>query len=126
MLSLKEAADRKSANTWFINPFRFLLPKKKKSLNEVSSDAVRMLNWMRHYYLLNQLPATTESLDKLTIGDLRLIASIFKPYVQNEMRDATREDFIRFIAGHQRDIEMYRPLEPLPFGSLPELETASI
>lgn len=126
MLSLKEAASRMAANVWFKNPFTILAAKKAKPLSTVSSDGVAMLNWTRHQHILNKMPATHESLDKMSIGDLRIVARCFKPYVIEEMRDCTREDLIRFISANQRDIQMYRSLPPLPFGSLPEIETASV
>ncbi len=126
MLSLKEAANRMAANVWFKNPFTILAAKRAKPLSSVSSDGVAMLNWVRHQHILNKMPATHESLCSLSIGDLRIIARCFQPYVIEQMRDCTREDLIRFIEGYQRDIEAYRPLPALPFGSLPEIETASV
>lgn len=122
MLTLKQRAQQMAANVWFKNPFDVLPPKKNKPLSAVSGDAARMLNWTRHYYILNQLPTSIESLSKLSIGDLRLIASHFKPYVQDQMREATQSDLIKFILGHQHDIDMYHPLPPLPFGSLPDIK----
>lgn len=126
MLSLREAASRAVANVWFKNPFIILTAKKAKPLSKVSSDGIAMLNWLRHQHILNNMPATHESLCKQSIGDLRIIARCFKDYVIEEMRDYTREDLIRFIEGRQRDVHAFRPLPPLPFGSLPEIETASV
>lgn len=123
MLTLKQYAQRMSANVWFKNPFQILPPKKKKPLSAVSSEAIRMLNWTRHYYILNQLPTSSESLSKLPMGDLRLIACHFKPYIHDQMRDANQDELIKFILGHQHNIEMYHPLEPLPFGSLPDIRS---
>lgn len=126
MLSLREAASRIAANVWFKNPFTILAAKKAKPLSKVSSDGIAMLNWTRHQHVLNTMPASHESLCEFSIGDLRIIARCFKDYVIEQMRDYTREELIRFIEGRQRDIEAYRPLPPLPFGSLHEIETASV
>lgn len=126
MLSLREAANRFAANVWFKNPFTVLAAKKAKPLTKVSSEGIAMLNWTRHQHILNNMPATHESLCELSIGDLRIVARCFKPYVIEQMRDYTREDLIRFIEAHQRDVEAYRPLPPLPFGSLPDIEPTSV
>lgn len=117
-------AQQMSPNVWFKNPFQILLPKKKKQTSAITSEARRMLNWTRHYYILNQLPTSLESLSKLPMGDLRLIACHFKPYVHDQMRDANQDELIKFILGHQHNIEMYHPLPALPFGSLPDIKPA--
>lgn len=124
MLTLRQRAQQMSPNVWFKNPFQVLLPKKKKPMSDVSSEAKHMLNWTRHYYILNQLPTSLESLSKLPMGDLRLIASHFKPYVHDQMRDANQDELIKFILGHQHNIQMYHPLPTLPFGSLPDIRPA--
>lgn len=126
MLSLREAASRAAANVWFKNPFKILAPKKAKPLSKVSRESLAMLNWARHLHILTNMPATHQSLCQLSIGDLRIIASCFKAYDIEQMRTYTTQDLIRFIEGHQRNVEAYLPLPPLPFGTMPEIETTSV
>lgn len=122
MLSLQQLADQMSANIWFKNPFKVLKPTRPRSVSDVSGDAKRMYVWARHYYLLNNLPVSVEKLASLEMGELRLIASLFKAYDYETMINYDKPMLIQFIAGVQQDINQYLPLEPLPFGSFPELE----
>lgn len=121
MLSLRQLAEQMSANVWFKNPFNILKPKRTKPMSQISGDAKRMFAWARHYHILNNMPCSIEKLTSLEMGELRLMASLFKAYDYEDMLSYDREMLIQFICGHQNDITQYVTLPPLPFGSFPEL-----
>lgn len=122
MLTLRQLAEQTSANVWFKNPFKIQETKSSRSVSDLSADAQRMLDWTRHYYLLNNLPVSVEKLVTLKMGQLRLIASIFKAYDYETLLNDDKATLIQFIASHQQDIHQYHPLPPLPYGSLPPLD----
>lgn len=122
MLTLRQLAEQMSANVWFKNPFKIQKAKGSKSAKDLSSEAKRGLTWLRHFYLLHRLPTSIEKLSDLEIGELRLIAKIFKAYDHQEMLGFDRPMLIQFICSHQQDVQQYHPLPPLPYGSLPPLD----
>ena len=122
MLSLQQLAQQMAPNIWFKNPFKIQKPIKHRPVNGLGGDAKKMYAWARHHYLLNNLPVSVDKLASLEMGDLRLIASIFKAYDYETMVSYDKPMLIQFIAGVQQDINQYLPLDPLPFGSFPILE----
>jgi len=122
MLSLRQLADQMSANIWFKNPFKIQKTKTSKSVKDLALETKSMLLWLRHFYVLHRMPTSLEKLSSLEIGHLRLIASFFKAYDHQEMLSFDKPTLIQFICAHQQDVQQYRPLPPLPFGSLPDLD----
>lgn len=122
MKNIKQLAKEMSSNVWFKNPFESKAPLNLKPTHALPVEAKRLLNWIRCDYFVRHMPMSMSQLTRLSIGDLRTIARLLKPFSQEEMRDYDRSQLIRFIAGHQGDPGNYHALPPLPYGDLPDLE----
>ncbi|MEK6627207.1 MAG: hypothetical protein AABY53_01145 [Bdellovibrionota bacterium] len=121
MLSTRELADRLSANPGFENPFKITTSKKAKSAKKASADAQRIWDIFLQYYTYQNLPMAYSRLCDMEMGDLRRIASYFKPYCGEEMRQFSKSQLISFIAGYQEDVKRLKKIEPLPFEGLPNV-----
>lgn len=78
--------------------------------------------WIQLFLYRLQLPLSTDSLTRFSIGQLRQLATIFKSYCGEEMRDFDKSEMIRFISGHQHDPSQLKPMKKLNGILLPELE----
>lgn len=121
MLTAKELADRLSVNPDFQNPFRLSTSENAKPAKNAASETRRIWDILLQYYTYQNLPTTLNKLNNMEVGDLRRIASYFKPYSYDEMRDYTKSQLVSFICGYQSDVKRYKNIMPLPFEGLPDL-----
>jgi hypothetical protein len=77
--------------------------------------------WARRFYFRSFMPMEFTELARQKRSDLLTIATLFKFYNGDEMRDWNRDELIRFIAGNQQDLSQYHLMEPMPGTSLPVL-----
>lgn len=63
-----------------------------------------------------------DTLSKFSMGQLRQLATIFKSYCGEEMRDFDKKEMIQFICGHQADPSQLKPMRKISGVVFPELE----
>jgi len=104
------------------NPFREILSRKSRPLDNASNDAKRMFRWALQRHFRDNLPLSISCVNGLSMGHLRFLASQFRAFDGELAREWCRNDFVRFILGHQREPKNLIPADPIPYGELPQLE----
>ena len=105
-----------------LDPFGPKMRRKPRNPKKASNEVNRFFRWFRRRYFREHLPVSFNTLTELEIGDLRIMAALFRAFDGEDAREWTRDDLVRFIAGQQSDKRNLVPEEPMPFGRLPKLE----
>ncbi len=105
------------------NPLSFGPSAKSRMQTKVKrATAEQYRKWIQRFLYFLQLPMSNQALNDLSVGELRVIASLFKAYNGNDMRYFNKNELIRFVAGHQQDREQYHPIPHIKGVKLPKLK----
>jgi hypothetical protein len=78
--------------------------------------------WIQAYFYRVQLPMMPVTLSGFSIGKLRQIATLFKAYDGEAMRDFNKAELVQFICAYQQDASQFLPLKRLKGVEVPEVE----
>lgn len=104
------------------DPFKEIRSRKSRPLASASADAKRMHRWELQRHFRQHLPLAIDCVIALEMGYLRFLASQFRAFDGELAREWQRDDYVKFILGHQRDPTNLIPADPIPYGDLPELK----